>query len=40
MKEKKILKTEEEEYEDQVNWMVVLPILFILLAAIIYAFTF
>ena len=40
MKEKQILKKEEEEYEDQVNWPVVLPILLILLAALIYAFTF
>ncbi|MEK6476050.1 hypothetical protein WJR50_00905 [Catalinimonas sp. 4WD22] len=40
MKEKQILKKEEEEYVEQVNWPVVLPILLILLAAIIYAFTF
>ncbi|WPP48186.1 hypothetical protein [Catalinimonas niigatensis] len=40
MKENQNLKEEQDEYVEQVNWPVVLPILLILLAAVIYAFTF
>lgn len=33
-------KVEEDEYEDQVNWPVVIPILVVIAAMILYAFLF
>ncbi|WKN33066.1 hypothetical protein PZB74_06875 [Porifericola rhodea] len=33
-------KVEEKEYEDQVNWPVVIPILVVIAAMILYAFLF
>lgn len=40
MKDHQNYKEEQDDHVEQVNWPVVLPILLILLAAIIYAFTF
>jgi len=40
MDQYKKYKVEEDEYEDQVNWPVVIPILVVIAAMILYAFLF